>query len=104
MVPQSLSFTVNDKEIKSGEKYTFTPEDRSLTLSVLTNDRYTHEGACLMISSDISFNVLCDRTLPGPTTSMASSSLDPDSSSGVSTNKYNEKTTDEDNNHILSVY
>ncbi|XP_060562294.1 uncharacterized protein LOC132721928 [Ruditapes philippinarum] len=62
MVPQSLNFRVNDNEIKSGQKHTFTPEDGILTLSVLTNDNYTYEGACLMISSDTTFNVACDRT------------------------------------------
>jgi hypothetical protein len=51
MVPQTLSFKVNDNDIKSGQQRTFTTEDRSLTLSVLTNDGYTYEGACLMISS-----------------------------------------------------
>jgi hypothetical protein len=51
MVPQSLSFRVNDNVIKSGEQNTFTPEDQSLTLSVLTHDNYTYEGACLMVSS-----------------------------------------------------
>jgi hypothetical protein len=51
MVPQSLSFRVNNNEIKSGEQHTFTTDDRSLTLSVLTNDNYTSEGACLIVSS-----------------------------------------------------
>jgi hypothetical protein len=51
MVPQSLSFRVNDNEIKSKEQHAFTTEDRSLTHSVLTHDNYTYEGACLMVSS-----------------------------------------------------
>jgi hypothetical protein len=51
MFPQSLSFRVNDNEIKTGEQDTFTTEDRSLTLSVLTIDNYTYEGACLMVYS-----------------------------------------------------
>jgi hypothetical protein len=51
MVPQSLSFRVNDNVIKSGEQNTFTPEEGILTLSFLPNEDYTQEGACLNVLS-----------------------------------------------------
>jgi hypothetical protein len=51
MVPQSLSFKVNNNVIKSGEQNTFTSEDGILTLSFLPNEDYKQEGACLKVSS-----------------------------------------------------
>jgi hypothetical protein len=51
MVPQSLSFRVNNNVIKSGEQNRFTPEDGILTLSFLSDQNYKQEGACLIVSS-----------------------------------------------------
>ncbi|XP_060590546.1 uncharacterized protein LOC132745611 [Ruditapes philippinarum] len=105
VVPQSLSFKVNNNEIMSGEQHTFTTEDRSLTLSVLTNDNYTHESACLMVSlsmnikSDTTFNVVCNRTPVKPSTSIATSLPYPNSS--VVTDKYVRKTADKEENNII---
>ncbi|XP_060568050.1 uncharacterized protein LOC132726712 isoform X2 [Ruditapes philippinarum] len=99
MVPQTLSFKVNDDEIKSGQQRTFTTEDRSLTLSVLTNDGYTYEGACLMVSSDSTFNVICGKWSLTSSTSIATSL--PYTNSSVEMDKYIRNTTDKDDNNII---
>ncbi|XP_060582474.1 uncharacterized protein LOC132738878 [Ruditapes philippinarum] len=63
----------------SREQHTFTSEDRSLTLSVLTHDDYKREGVCLM--------------------SIATSSPYPHST--VVTDKYAGKTADTDDHHVI---
>ncbi|XP_060590547.1 uncharacterized protein LOC132745612 [Ruditapes philippinarum] len=101
MVPQSLSFKVNNNEIESGGEHTFTTKDRSFMLSVHTNDNYTYEGACLMVSSDTLFNVICEPTQNKSSTSITTSTSYPNSSVGK--DKYINSTDKDKDNIIIPV-